>query len=291
LTNGTPVPHPPTMAPKRARSTRTADPATPALQEDPATPATAMLAPSPGVPPCLPLLPPPAINTPGMKKEDLSSLECPVCYSYMQPPFLQCGNAHSICNECCKAGDLTSCPICRVSIEEEGSLAPSSKLATLAATVEAPCSNGCGARLAYLSLRDHERLECPLAPRTCPIRAGFAFDAKGWSASRTCDCRGLDVADPKALSEHLVSEHGIAKQQRDEERSSTWTLKLPAAELFETGLFASAEGGWGQPATHRCAARGLRQPVRVRPSSRYGGAWSSLTLTKSLAALPRQVGA
>ena len=218
-----------------------------------------------------------------------------MCYSYMQPPFLQCGNAHSICNECCNAGELTSCPICRVSIEEEGSLAPSTKLTTLAATVEAPCANGCGARLPYLSLREHERLECPRAPRTCPIRAGFAFDAKvdltliltltltltltlaltltltltltkGWSASRTCDCRGLDAAsDPKALSEHLVGEHGIATQQRDEERSSTWTLKLPAAELFETGLFASADG-WGQPATHRCAARGLRQPGRVRAS-------------------------
>ena len=271
------------MAPKRARSTRTADPATPALQEDPATPATASLAPSTGMPPCLPLLPPPAINPPGTKEEDLSSLECPVCYSYMQPPFLQCGNAHSICTECCKAGELTSCPICRVSIEEEGSLAPSSKLATLAATVEAPCSNGCGARLPYLSLRDHERLECPRAPRTCPIRAGFAFDAKGWSASRTCDCRGLTSADPKALSEHLVSEHGIAKQQRDEERSSTWTLKLPTAQLFEAGLFASADG-WGQPATHRCAVGGLRQPVRVRasllgrslcgPCSHYGGARS-----------------
>ena len=264
------------MAPKRTRSTRTAEPATPALQEDPATPATATLGPSLDMPPCLPLLPPPAINTQGTKKEDLSSLECPVCYSYMQPPFLQCANSHAICNECTSHPELSSCPICRVSIDEDGSLTASNKLTTLAATVEVPCSNGCGASLPYLSLRDHERLECPRAPRTCPIRAGFSFDAKGWSASGPCDCRGLDIADPKALCGHLVSEHGIATQQRDDERSSTWTLKLPAAELFEMGLFASADG-WGQPATHRCAAGGLRLAPRGTRSDAASSHQSLLT--------------
>ena len=245
------------MAPKRSRSSRSSsssEPLTPALHDDPATPATATLGPAPSSLPPLPLLPPSAKEG-AQGKDDLSALECPVCYSYMQPPFVQCANAHPVCNDCRTTGQLTQCPICRVSIEEDDSLAPNNALMALAAHARVPCSNDCGATVDFLKLREHQTLECPNAPRTCPVRAGFCFDSKGWSTVGQCECRGLDVTDPKGLAAHLTGVHGLGSQERDKDRSSTWTLTLPAATLFEAGgpfcLDDADNSTWGQPAQHK----------------------------------------
>ena len=98
----------------------------------------------------------------------------------------------------------------------------------------------------------HERTACALAPRNCPMRGLFAYGADGWSTAGPCECRGIDVSDPHAMREHLMRAHSLAEQLPDKERSSTWTIKLPAAALFETGIFSEplAEA-WGKPALHR----------------------------------------
>ena len=52
------------------------------------------------------------------EEEVLASLECPVCFSRMMPPFSQCANGHVLCNEC-KPNIVkqdNKCPTCRVSL-------------------------------------------------------------------------------------------------------------------------------------------------------------------------------
>ena len=132
--------------------------------EDPPTPATAPFGPVSNEVPLQPLLPPPALDTretasssslelKQSSSEELSQLECPVCFSYMQPPFMKCANAHPVCGECKMAGELTVCPMCRTSIKEDGALSVDSRLELLASRAVLPCTNGCGAHLPYLVLR------------------------------------------------------------------------------------------------------------------------------------------
>ena len=178
------------MAPKRkTRGSNAPTRATTETEDGPATPATAPMAPALDCREDVPLqpLPMPALAAKGSTSSDigavstastadeLSSLECPICYSYMQPPFLQCVNAHPVCTDCKKAGSLDKCPICRVGIEEDA-LQADSRLETLAARVELPCSNGCGLNLPYLAARGatcHQpsSLPAPTRSRTRPWSA------------------------------------------------------------------------------------------------------------------------
>ena len=87
-------------------------------------------------------------------EEEQASLECPVCYSWMQPPFRQCNNEHPICSECRPSYEREECPICRVSIESNA-LQPNEALEALATRLSLPCANGCGEVLSYAVVRPH----------------------------------------------------------------------------------------------------------------------------------------
>lgn len=47
--------------------------------------------------------------------------ECPVCFEYIFPPFLQCSNKHLVCSDC--STKLEHCPICRSSQGQSRNLA------------------------------------------------------------------------------------------------------------------------------------------------------------------------
>ncbi|XP_072474401.1 E3 ubiquitin-protein ligase siah2-like [Notamacropus eugenii] len=65
-----------------------------------------------------------------------SLFECPVCFSYVQPPILQCQDGHLLCNPCREK--VSSCPTCR------GSLTPSIRnlaMEKVASAVPFPCKD------------------------------------------------------------------------------------------------------------------------------------------------------
>lgn len=123
-----------------------------------------------------------------------ASLECTVCYSWLQPPFKRCSNEHPICAACRPSFESEECPICRVSIEA-GALRDDEPAAALAAQISLPCANGCNSAVPYLSLREHEVRSCRLAPLLCPFREAVQLGPAGWSTGGRCDCRGLDLGD------------------------------------------------------------------------------------------------
>ena len=76
---------------------------------------------------------------------------------------------------------------------------------------------------------------------------------RGVNRHEHCPLRGKAVDWPSMLMDlKLMKAHSLAEQLPDKERSSTWTIKLPAAELFETGIFSEPLAEvWGKPALHR----------------------------------------
>jgi len=192
---------------------------------------------------------------------EMASLECPVCYDWMQPPFMKCKNEHPICSECRPSFKSDECPICRASIERDSLLADGA-LEALASRLSLPCANGCGAVLPYKALRQHQQRTCDFAPKGCPFREVLEFGPAGWRTAGRCECRGLDIHDAEAMSAHLCNAHACVTQPLDKikiegehdgerERTCTWTLVLPTADIFQT---PASTKDWVLPAVHRWPA-------------------------------------
>ena len=109
-------------------------------------------------------------------------MTCSICYTLpMHFQNLQtCVNGHFTCNPClstwCSVGgegydpENTGCPVCRVSLEP---LVPHWGMEILYKEYGRcrvmSCFRGCGAEELMCSLARHERVQCPKAPKTCPL--------------------------------------------------------------------------------------------------------------------------
>ena len=105
------------------------------------------------------------MSTPGLSKDVLDQLECPVCMEYMLPPITLCRSGHNICSSCKQ--NVQKCPTCREPLSDTRNRA----LENLAVRVECPCPNkphGCTLTFPIALIREHEGV-CQFGPFDCPL--------------------------------------------------------------------------------------------------------------------------
>lgn len=70
-----------------------------------------------------------------LNEEILTSLECPICLTYMRPPIYMCEVGHSVCSECKNC--IKQCPTCRALLKQVRNFG----LEHIAEYVSYPCVN------------------------------------------------------------------------------------------------------------------------------------------------------
>ena len=152
-------------------------------------------------------------------EEMLDSLECPVCLSYMMPPFNQCCNGHIICKEC-EPAMSRKCPVCRANLASCGRNLLMEKVV---ATLHIDCPNDCGAKVSYLESKEHVDISCPLRKLPCPFaRIGCHPNNHNLAIVYTTKDVCEDKLAPGDLVKHMLDCHF----------GSTSTSKRRAGEPF-----------------------------------------------------------
>uniref|UniRef100_A0A6P7GJS5 RING-type E3 ubiquitin transferase n=1 Tax=Diabrotica virgifera virgifera TaxID=50390 RepID=A0A6P7GJS5_DIAVI len=118
-----------------------------------------------------------------MSDKDLQrELECPICFSYLQPPIRMCIKGHSICSTC--RNKLTVCPTCRSTFSNASNIS----LESIIPLLKLPCKyshRGCEKLLLHSDRLAHE-VDCPYKGKIldCP---GCSF--KGSITDQEKHCR------------------------------------------------------------------------------------------------------